>query len=220
MKVPPRYDKIYRKLPPAAWLLIGTLVLFVIFSVFTNFNVMLGRVWLEQQPLKPVDALVILGGGVNEETGVLSFKTEERVRTGAYLFLKDKIAPVVVVTGGKVGTNPYAEAPAMAKLLQQLGVKENFILQDDRAQNTLQNADNVVALGRKLGWQSIIVLTSDFHTSRACTFFRNAGAPPVTCRAADRSTVSQSSLNRRLQSMKGVLREYIANCYYWLTGKL
>ncbi|MDP2789794.1 MAG: YdcF family protein [bacterium] len=220
MKLSPRFEKIYRKLPRAAWLLIGTLVLFMLLSGFTNLNVFLGRVWLEHQPLKPADALIILGGGINEETGVLSFKTEERVRTGAQLFLEKKIAPVVVVTGGKVGSNPFAEAPAMAKLLQQLGVVENNIIQEDKAQNTLENAANVVAIGRKLGWKSIIVLTSDFHTSRACTFFRNAGAPPVTCRAADRSTVSQSSPIRRLQSMKGVLREYAANLFYWLTGKL
>lgn len=220
MKLPPRFEKIYRKLPRAAWVLIGTLVLFILLSGFTNLNVVLGRVWLEQEPLKPVDALVILGGGINENTGVLSFKTEERVRTGAQLFLKEKIAPVVVVTGGKVGSNPFAEAPEMSKLLQQLGVVENNIIQDDQAQNTLENAANVVAIGRKLGWKSIIVLTSDFHTSRACAFFRNAGAPPVTCRAADRSTVSQKSPMRRWQSMKGVLREYLANCYYWLTGKL
>ena len=220
MKLSPRYEKIYHKLPPGAWILIGALLVFAMLSAFTNLNVGLGRVWLEQGPLQPVDALVILGGGINEETGVLSFKTEERVRTGAQLFLKDKIAPVVVVTGGKVGRNPFAEAPAMAKLLQQLGVIENNIIQEDQAQNTLQNAANVVAIGRKLGWKSIIVLTSDFHTSRACTFFRRAGAPPVTCRAADRSTVAQSSPVRRLQSMKGVIREYVANCYYWLIGKL
>ena len=41
MKLAPRYEKIYRKLPPAVWLLIGTLVLFVILSGFTNLNVML-----------------------------------------------------------------------------------------------------------------------------------------------------------------------------------
>lgn len=219
MKLPPKYKKIYRKLPRAVWLLIGTLLIFIILSGFTNLNVVLGRVWLEQESLKPVDALVILGGGINEETGVLSFKTEERVRSGAQLFLNDKIAPVVVVTGGKVGSNPFAEAPAMSKLLQQLGVVENNIIQEDKAQNTLENAANVVAIGRKLGWKSIIVLTSDFHTSRACTFFRNAGAPPVICRAADRSTVSQNSPIRRLQSMKGVLREYAANLFYWLIGK-
>jgi len=108
----------------------------------------------------------------------------------------------------------------MSKLLQKLGVVENNIIQENQAQNTLENAANVVAIGRKLGWRSIIVLTSDFHTNRACTFFRRAGAPPVICRAADRSTVAQSSPLRRLQSMKGVLREYLANCYYWLRGKL
>ena len=96
------------------------------------------------------------------------------MRTGAQLFLNDKIAPVVVVTGGKVGSNPFAEAPAMAKLLQQLGVVENNIIQEAEAQNTLENAANVIAIGRKLGWKSIIVLTSDFHTRRACAFFRNA----------------------------------------------
>ncbi len=219
MKLPEKYDRIYRKLPPALWALIGTLLVFVILTGFTNLNVVLGRALIEQEPLKNVDALVILGGGIDQDTGVLGFKTEERVRTGAQLFLKNKIAPVVVVTGGKTHNNPFAEAPAMAKLLEQLGVKENFILQDDKAQNTLENAANVVAMGKRLGWKSIIVLTSDFHTSRACTFFRRAGAPPVTCRAADRKTVSQNSPIRRWESTKAVLREYAANVYYWLIGR-
>lgn len=208
-----------RKFPGSLWLLGGTVVLGFILAAFTDFNVILGRTWLEQQPLKPADAIVVLGGGIDAKSGKLSFKTEERVRTGAKLFLEDRLAPVIAVTGGKVGDNPYAEAPAMAELLQTLGVFENNILQDDEAQNTLENAANVVALGKKLGWRNIIVVTSDFHTSRACTFFRRADAPPVICRAADSSSVPQQSVSRRLQSTKVVLREYAANMYYWLIGK-
>lgn len=207
------------KFPGALWLLGGTLVLGFILAGFTNFNALLARTWLEQQPLQPADAIVVLGGGIDPKTGVLSFKTEERVRTGAKYYLEDHLAPVIVVTGGKVDSNPYAEAPAMAELLQQLGVVENNILQDDEATNTLENAANVVSLGKKLGWRNIIVVTSDFHTSRACTFFRRADAPPVICRAADRSTVQQQSISRRLQSTKVVLREYVANLFYWLAGK-
>ena len=208
-----------RKFPTPLWLLGGTLALGFLLAAFTNFNVLLSHTWLEQQPLQPADAIVVLGGGIDPKTGALSFKTEERVRTGAKYFLEDHLAPVIMVTGGKVGSNPYAEAPAMAELLQNLGVVENNILQDDEAQNTLENAANVVALGKKLGWRNIIVVTSDFHTSRACTFFRRADAPPVICRAADRSLVQQRSVNRRLQSTKVVLREYVANMFYWLTGK-
>ena len=208
-----------RKFPGSLWLLGGTLLIVLLLAGFTDLNIFLGRTWLEQQPLKPADAIVVLGGGIDAKTGALSFKTEERVRTGAKLYLADHLAPVIVVTGGKVGNNPYAEAPAMSELLQKLGVVENNILQDDEAQNTLENAANVVALGKKLGWRNIIVVTSDFHTSRACTFFRRADAPPVICRAADRSLVKQESFGRRLQSTKAVLREYVANTYYWLTGK-
>jgi len=204
---------------PGLWLLGGVLVLGTLLAGLTDLNVTLSRPWVEQQPLAPADALVILGGGVDAKTGKVSFKTEERVRTGAKLFLDDRIAPVIVVSGGKVGKNPYAEAPAMAELLQKLGIIENNILQDDESKNTLESAANITFLGKKLGWRNMIVLTSDYHTSRACTFFRRAGAPPVICRAADRSTVAQNSFSRRLQSTEGVLREHIANSYYWLIGK-
>ena len=204
---------------PGPWLLGITLVIGFILCGFTDFNAYMARLWVEQQPLEPADAIVILGGGVDAKTGKLSFKTEERVRTGAQLYQDERLAPVLVVSGGKVGENPYAEAPAMAELLQELGVVENNILQDDESQNTLENATNVVSLGKKLGWRNIIVVTSDFHTSRACEFFRRADAPPVICRAADRSLVPQKTFSRRLQSTKVVLREYLANCYYWITGK-
>ncbi len=219
MKLPDTYTRIYAKLPRAAWLLIGvTLVLFLL-SGFTNFNAVLGRVWLEEQPLQYADALVVLGGGIDAESGELSFKTEERVRSAVQLFKDARPAPYLVVTGGKVGANPYAEAPAMAKLAQSLGVVENDIIQEDQAKNTLENAANVIVIGKKHGWSTYIVLTSDFHTSRACTFFRNAGAQ-VVCRSANRNAVQQRTFTRRLQGTKVVLREYAANLYYWLTGKL
>ncbi|MFA6474373.1 MAG: YdcF family protein [Patescibacteria group bacterium] len=184
---------------------------------FTDFNAFISRPLIEQQPVAAADALVILGGGISAKTGQLGFKTEERVRSGAALYAQG-IAPVVVVTGGKVGDNPFAEAPAMAELLTRLGVVENQIFQDDLAQNTLENAANVVAMAKTQGWGKLIVLTSDFHTSRACTFFRRAGAD-VICRAADREAVEQHTVSRRLQGTKVVLREYAANVYYWLKGE-
>lgn len=219
MKLPDTYTRIYTKLPRAAWLLIGVVLVLFLLSGFTNFNAVLGRVWREEQPLQYADALVVLGGGIDEQTGELSFKTEERVRSAVQLFKEARPAPFFVVTGGKVGSNPYAEAPAMAKLAQSLGVVENDIIQEDQAQNTLENVANVIAIGKKYGWEKYIVLTSDFHTSRACTFFRNAGAH-VVCRAADRNAVQQRTFARRIQGTKVVLREYAANLYYWLTGKL
>ena len=218
MKLPREYARMYQKLPRAVWLLIGVALVLFLLSGFTNVNAVLGRAWLEEQPLQYADALVVLGGGIDAQTGQLSFKTEERVRSAAALFKDARPAPYFVVTGGKVGDNPYAEAPAMAKLAQSLGVVENDIIQEDQAQNTLENAANVIALGKKYGWEKYIVLTSDFHTSRACTFFRNAGAQ-VVCRSADRNTIQQRTFTRRLQGTKVVLREYAANLYYWLTGK-
>lgn len=203
------------------WKKIGIVAgaLFILFLVcgLTDINALLSKPLIEQEPLAPADALVILGGGINSRTGLLGFKTEERVRSGAKIFSQG-VAPLIVVTGGKVGKNPYAEAPAMARLLQNLGVVENQIIQEGQAQNTLENAANVMAIARERNWQKLIILTSDFHTSRACTFFRRDGAE-VICRAADRSTVEQHTFSRRIQSTYVVLREYAANIYYGLTGK-
>jgi uncharacterized SAM-binding protein YcdF (DUF218 family) len=198
---------------------VGIGIVFILFLIcgLTDINVLLSKPLIEQGPLAPADALVILGGGINSRTGLLSFKTEERVRSGARIFSQG-FAPLVVVTGGKVGENTYAEAPAMAQLLQKLGVVENQIVQEDQAQNTLENAQNVMAIARERNWQKLIILTSDFHTSRACTFFRRDGAE-VICRAADRSTVEQHTFSRRIQSTFVVLREYAANIYYSLKGK-
>ncbi len=196
--------------------IITLLVIFLVVGC-TDFNAFISRPLIEQQPVAPADALVILGGGISAKTGQLGFKTEERVRSGAALFAQG-VAPVVVVTGGKVGKNPFAEAPAMAALLTRLGVVENQIFQDDQAQNTLENAAKVVAMAKAQGWQKLIVLTSDFHTSRACTFFRRAGAD-VICRAADREVIAQHTVSRRLQGTKVVFREYAANIYYWLKGE-
>jgi uncharacterized SAM-binding protein YcdF (DUF218 family) len=194
-------------------------IIFLLFLIcgLTNINVLLSTPLIEQETLAPADAIVILGGGINTRTGLLGFKTEERVRSGVKIFAQG-LAPIIVVTGGKVGKNPYAEAPAMARLLQNLGVVENQIVQEDQAQNTLENAANVMLIAREKNWKKIIILTSDFHTSRACTFFRREGAN-VICRAADRNSVEQNTFSRRIQGTYVVLREYAANIYYAIKGK-
>ncbi|MFA6588629.1 MAG: YdcF family protein [Patescibacteria group bacterium] len=197
--------------------LLGVLVAFFLLAGFTDFNAGLSKVWLVQDPLQKADAIVVLGGGVDAKTGEMSFKTRERVLSGAQIF-NEHLAPKIVVTGGRVGRNPFAEAPTMAELLQQNGVPAQAIIQEAQAENTWENAQQTLTIAQDQGWTKIIILTSDFHTYRACKFFRELGGN-IICRAADRSLINQKTFSRRLLSTKVVLREYLANCYYWLKGK-
>ena len=197
--------------------LLGIFLAFFIIAGFTDFNAELSKAWLVQDPLQKADAIIVLGGGVDAKTGEMSFKTKERVLSGARLF-QQEWASVVVVTGGRVGKNPFAEAPTMAELLQQNGVPAQAIIQEAQAENTWENAQQALTIAQAQGWTKLIVLTSDFHTYRACKFFRDQGGN-IICRAADRSIITQKTFTKRLLSTKVVLREYLANCYYWLKGK-
>jgi len=197
--------------------LFGIFTVFFLLAGFTDVNAGLSKVWLTQNPLQKADALVILGGGINAKTGEMSIKTEERTLSGAELF-KNDVAPIVIVAGGKVGKNPYPEAPAMAELLMLKGVPFESIVQEDQSENTWENAQNVIAITRANNWKKLIVLTSDFHTYRACKFFREQGVD-IICRSADRNVINQHTFKRRILGSKAVLREFAANCYYWLKGK-
>ncbi|RJO59204.1 YdcF family protein [Candidatus Parcubacteria bacterium] len=198
--------------------LAGILVVFFGLAGFTDINAALSKVWLTQEPLQKAEVLIILGGGIDSKTGKLSFKSQERVLSGAQLF-QQGYAPAIIVAGGKVGKNPFAEAPAMAELLQKNGVPAEAIIQENQSENTWENAQNALAIAKLRRFQKIIVLTSDFHTYRACKFFRQLGGE-VICRAADRDVINQKTFVRRLLSTKVLLREYAANCYYWLKGRL
>ena len=116
--------------------------------------------------------VVVLGAQLNKDCS-LPQVLEDRLDAATTL-LKSHPNNPVIVTGGKSNQCPASsEAEAMEKGLQQRGVGNKVILENE-AWNTLQNVENTAGTIKKLGGTAIVV-TSDPHYIRALKNYRDAG---------------------------------------------
>lgn len=102
--------------------------------------------------------------------------------------------PLYVPTGG-IGRFGASEASVMARLLQELGVRDEDILREETGTDTLGSARAVARMLRARGHRSrVYASTSAYHLARCVLLLRLAGlrarpAPPPPFPAAQRFRV-------------------------------
>lgn len=113
----------------------------------------------------PVDAVIVLGAGVNGETP--SAALWSRIRAAEDYLQKHPGVPVVLSGGQGSGEN-ISEAEAMRRALESTGAE---LLLEDRSANTAQNFAVSKALLEEYGLDTetatVAVVTNDFHCFRA-----------------------------------------------------
>ena len=119
-----------------------------------------------------VKVVVVLGAQVLP--GERASRTlEARVRHAASLYAEGRVA-LIIATGG-LGEYPPSEAEIMARILLEYGVSEDAILREDRALSTWDSARLVAKLARRLGIESVLVVTDPLHCVRTVAAFGRAG---------------------------------------------
>lgn len=183
------------------------------------------------QDLPAVDAIVVLGGGVEAavpprlevELGPAS----DRVWYAAQLYQAGK-APFVLVTGGSLPwSDAGAEAPAMQRLLEAWGVPASAIVQEDRSRTTRENAVYSAPILQARGVHSVLLVTSALHMPRARATFAKVGIDAVPA-TTDVHVVAQARLHvldflpdpQAAAFMAYVIKEYQGLFYYRLRGWL
>lgn len=121
------------------------------------------------------DAIVVLGGGV-EEDGALTWASCTRVAQAAEVY-RAGVAPRLILSGrcslSQDSEPDVTEASAMADLAVLLGVPREAMYLEEESRDTLGNAYFTrERLLEPNGWRRIRVVTSDFHLSRAAWVFR------------------------------------------------
>ena len=112
----------------------------------------------------PVDAVIVLGAGVNGETP--SMALQSRVNAAADYLEKHPGVPAVL-SGGQGPGERITEAEAMRRALE--GRVDNPLLLEDRSTSTAENFRFSKALleERGLGTGTVAVVTNDFHCFRS-----------------------------------------------------
>ncbi|MBL8046524.1 MAG: YdcF family protein [Anaerolineales bacterium] len=122
--------------------------------------------------LVKADAIVMIGGD----------HKPERVQRVVELYQQGYASTVIISAGTVVseGHEQLAEAEVMRRQALVFGLPESAIIIENQSRSTFQNAYFTKAILQERGYNSIILVTSLFHSRRAGQIFREVfGATPI-----------------------------------------
>ena len=154
----------------------AVLVLYVLVAFTPLFSPSI-RAWLEEEPPRRADAIVVLSARVTEE-GRLGASALERLVAGAAL-ARDGWAPLLVRTEASA----FDDRRDAAELLEGTDVE---VARIGPVASTRDEAVATAALGRERGFRRVIVVTSPLHERRAAAAFRDVGLEVVACPSPER----------------------------------
>lgn len=116
------------------------------------------------------DTIVVLGTPANPD-GTPSPEQRDRTLEGVREF-KSGIAPNIILTGGPAH-NRFVEAHVMAMLAISQGIPPSAVIEEGRAQNTIQNIFYSQRIMSAHGWTSAEVISSPNHLPRAALILQH-----------------------------------------------
>ncbi|MEO8194367.1 MAG: YdcF family protein [Gemmatimonadales bacterium] len=171
----------------------GALLLFAMAVGYTSLVIGPTRSLIRADPIpQSADAIVALSGGITAD-GLLGQQGTDRLRKALEL-ARAGVAPRLVVTlearrsKGAVLTS----AADQKKLAAMAGV--TGIISTGPVESTHDEALAIERLARERGWHRVVVVTSPFHSRRACRTFERTGLA-VSCVPSDSRDIAVRSLD-------------------------
>lgn len=129
---------------------------------------------IAQDALHSADAIVVIGGD----------HKPDRIAHAVSLYERG-YAPVVILSAGNLvweGGEQMAEAEVLRRQAIALGLPPEAIVLESTSQNTWENAAFTQAISKAQGFDSLILVTSTYHSRRARYIFRDvfAAEPAIT----------------------------------------
>ena len=112
---------------------------------------------------RTVDAIVVMGAANYD--GRPSPVLKSRLDHAVDLWRR-KLAPLVVVTGGKLPGDRFTEAATSAQYLTTAGVPGDAIVQESNGRTSLQELEAVASLLRDRGLRSVLLVSDPYHARR------------------------------------------------------
>ncbi len=142
---------------------LGTLILGVLAGIIVIYG--------HRDHAQSADLIVVLGGGT---TG-----TARRTLHAAALY-QDGIAPYILCTGATLSGSHITEATICARTAQRAGVPEDAILREEISRSTEENAIQTAAIMRSYAWDSVVIVSDDYHLWRSHLLFEAQGVEAWT----------------------------------------
>lgn len=139
----------------------------------------------------PADAVVALSAGVTAD-GFLTQQGTDRTLKAVEL-VERGIAPVLLFTREEKKGRSFhlSSADDQARIAHLADLPT--ILSTNRVRSTHDEALAVASIARYRGWKHIVIVTSPFHSRRACAAFEKVGLT-VTCVPSDSRDVASKRL--------------------------
>ena len=146
---------------------------------------------------QPSKADVILLPGYLPDTEMLRLRCEK----AAELY-RQGYAEKILVSGGVTVVGMKSEAESAKKTLLHMGVPNEDILLEERAQNTWENFLYAKPILQENGFSSVLVVTSDYHLLRCMYTARKQG---IEVSGAGAKSDPEERLAQTLREVRGVM---------------
>jgi len=152
------------------------------------------RIWDQggRDEARPAEAIVVLGAA--QYNGTPSPLFQARLAHAVKLY-EDGIAPVFIVTGGKLPDDRTTEAAAARAYALGHGVPADAILVEDRSRTTLEQLRTVAEMLRERGLHSAVLVSDRTHMLRSLRIARDQGidayGSPTTTSPVENDLVGQ-----------------------------
>ena len=200
-----------------AGLLVAALCALWVAVAFTPLTAWLADGLVRRDPPAAADAVFVTASSIHP-TGELSSPAMSRLLRGIELVAQHQ-APALVLSDLK---SPYPSYAGAAKaLMENLGVVVELQTVGGN-RNTRDEALSIARLSRERGWKNVIVVTSPYHTRRACAAVEHEGLS-VICSPAAETSYDVKGLGRsdeRRHAFSAALHERIGLWLYWWRGWL
>jgi uncharacterized SAM-binding protein YcdF (DUF218 family) len=126
---------------------------------------------------RPSQAIIVLGAA--QYNGKPSPVFKARLDHAAELY-KDGIAPMIVVTGGKIRGDEFTEAGAGADYLHTLGIPDDAILRETTSHNSWESLRASARFLQERGITRVVLVSDPFHSLRIRLIAEEIGFDAVT----------------------------------------
>ena len=156
-----------------------------------------------------VDAIVVMGAA--QFNGRPSAVLQARLDTALRVW-RDGMAPLVIVTGGKMPGDAFTESEASRDYLVDRGVPESAIILENEGRNSENSLAGVARIAGEMNIEDVLIVSDGFHLFRSKLIANDFGLDPVGVPADDSPIRPWSSTE-----LDYILRETVAVIAYELS---
>ena len=165
--------------------------------VVVYFSVTFVQVWMasRRDGARPSQAIIVLGAAQynGRPSPVLAARLDHAID-----LYREKIAPVIVVTGGRQPGDQYTEAGAGADYLHQHGVPDNAILRETTGRTSWESLQAAARFLTSRHLQHVVLVSDPYHSERISAIAHEVGLAAVTSPTRTSPIKGAAALKRML----------------------